>query len=965
MILKDIFINASHWINHSVLCIVILLSAVPNILTAQQSPSSINWKSIDAGNYQIIFPEKITFQGQKVANLMNYFEQFNYKSLKTSPRKIPIVLINQYAAANGFVSPAPFYSHWFTTPAPFDSIEWFNGLAVHEGRHMVQMNKLTDGAGKYTWRVLMGASGSALFSAFYIPVWFMEGDAVTMETALTSGGRGRMPSFNSWERALLLSGKQYSYYRAYLGSYDDMYPNSDHYRLGYMMCSYVRRHYGTEAWDKVLSLTGKYFLFPTFDYALKDVTGRDILDIYNDMFQELKKQLIKQQKNLHITETSVKSPVDKNKWESWLMPYQETGGSILTVRYRKDDVTTLVRINNDGSCEEIKQLPSQTSGAIYSPERSISIANGKALWKENVPDPRWGYRSWSELTVLDINNGKQKRITSGGKYLSFALSPDASKIAGIEYGTKMKYILKILDSNGKKLQQNHLKKYGFLFDPAWSADSKNIVFASLAPEGNSICQYNLKNREIKPLFKPVRNERFRNPVFWKNYVLYGSDYSGIDNIYAIDVNTGKKYQITSRPVGAYYPSVRKTDNSLYFNDYTVNGYHVNRIELDKKKWIPLGQVQKAEINTIDPIVAQEAGRPVDTESAKQNKQYKVKDYSPLLHSINFYGWNLISDKTNLSLTFTSDDFLHTTHATVGYIYNYNEKTHAGLASLTYSGLYPVISVSGGYGERSVKNGNFIKNINDRETTWTEGKVYGDISIPLSFKNGIHRYRITPLIRTGYIHVRNKNNQTELIYESMNKDGDLHFMQYSLNCFHLVENNSQAVNHRWGQILNLSYSHTPFLGEYRGSILSANLDMFFPGLWRTHSIQFEGSYEWRPEIPANTYSFASAMGFPRGYDAVAHKQFIKGSFQYSFPLINISIPVWKLLYFKRINGALFFDYGAGLDKNKYTNYPSTGVELTTEFNILSNKYIKLEMGGRYSFAIEGKDHKFDVVVKSMM
>ena len=248
---------------------VILFLAMFNSGTdiySQQNPSGLKWKSIDTGTYEIIFPEEITPLGQRVANLMVHYEKYNYSSIKATPRGIPIVLINQYAEPNGFVSPAPFYSHWFTTPSSFDSVEWFKGLAIHEGRHMVQMNKLTEGFGKGIWRFLLGDSGSAYFSGLYIPSWFMEGDAVVMETALTKGGRGRTPYFTLWQRGLELSDeKRYSYYKTYLGAYDALAPYPDHYKLGYILSSYIRKHYGKSVWDRVLSDTGRYFLFYKFD----------------------------------------------------------------------------------------------------------------------------------------------------------------------------------------------------------------------------------------------------------------------------------------------------------------------------------------------------------------------------------------------------------------------------------------------------------------------------------------------------------------------------------------------------------------------------------------------------------------------------------------------------------------------------------------------------------------------------
>ena len=42
-----------------------------------------------------------------------------------------------------------------------------------------------------------------------IPDWFFEGDAITMETALTKGGRGRIPAFAMNIRAFSIENTKY------------------------------------------------------------------------------------------------------------------------------------------------------------------------------------------------------------------------------------------------------------------------------------------------------------------------------------------------------------------------------------------------------------------------------------------------------------------------------------------------------------------------------------------------------------------------------------------------------------------------------------------------------------------------------------------------------------------------------------------------------------------------------------
>jgi hypothetical protein len=190
------------------------------------------------------------------------------------------------------------------------------------------------------------------------------------------------------------------------------------------------------------------------------------------------------------------------------------------------------------------------------------------------------------------------------------------------------------------------------------------------------------------------DETFRAPEFYGKYILYVSNYSGIDNIYAIDTDKKKRYQVTSRKFGAYYPEAATTTSTLYFNDYTVNGYTVASMKLNPDKWVPLEKVERRLADTIEPIAKNELARNFDSAYNVPRNEYDVKNYYPILNSINVFGWfpALNSTDSEFFISFLSKDVMHTTDLIVSYIRNFNESTDAGSATLIYSGLYPVITL---------------------------------------------------------------------------------------------------------------------------------------------------------------------------------------------------------------------------------------------------------------------------------
>ncbi len=946
--------------------ILIFLLMPLSITRAQQNPSGIDWKEIDTGTYRIVFPPEIEPLGQYVANLMVHYEKYNYKSMITRPRKIPIVLINQYSQANGFVSTAPFYSHWFTTPSSFDSIEWFKGLAVHEGRHMAQINKLKDGAGKGAWRVLAGPLGTAAFQFLYVPTWFMEGDAVTMETALTRGGRGRLPSFDLWHRTLELSGKRYSYYRSYLGARDDLYPYADYYRLGYILCSYVRNHYGLTVWNRVLERTGKYFLFPTFDSALETETGKDIDEIYQGAMDEYRSLWMMQSSGIEISGSKIESPLTKSGWHSYLYPHSTDNGRITALHFTRNRTLSLVEIKNSKVIKNIRQIPFSAASSSLINERGISFGGDYALWNEQIPDPRWQYRTYSDLRLLNTRTGDLEYLTDYGKYTSSSVSGDGRLAVAVNYGPEMKYRVDVIRISDKKIIEKHtLPEIGHIYDPSVSRDRSKIAFAVLSTKGNALFWIDRSTGNTEKIIDYTFKERMKSPVFSEKYIFYVSDYSGIDNIYALDRVSKERYRVTSRPFGAYFPSLSKDGNTLLFNDYSVNGYSASSMKIIPSAWMPLNKVETRPLNYIDPIAEQELGADRESVNSIPDKKYQVENYSHLANAVNVMGWFPFfnSTDTNFSISLISRDILHTIESSLSYTYNFNENTNAVSGTVIYSGFYPVLKVLGGYGERAV----YLEEENRTDetveySTWKEKTAAGGISLPLNFSRGIHGTFINISVEGGYIEISDKDNENYSIYEDIESDGNLKYMTYSLDFTHNIQGAMNSLGPKYGQVINASFSHTPRESDYRGRILSVDSKLYFPGLTDTHSLLFSGSYEYNDYV---SYLFPGTFLFPRGYDSVRHERFFKGGIDYSMPLINVSIPLWKLVYIKRFIGTVFYDYGAGITGGEKTLYRSAGVEITAEQNLLSNVYLQIEAGMRYSRCFETDENVYEFVLKVPM
>ena len=127
--------------------------------------------------------------------------------------------------------------------------------------------------------------------------------------------------------------------------------------------------------------------------------------------------------------------------------------------------------------------------------------------------------------------------------------------------------------------------------PKWSEDGKQIAVIKNVQQRVTIALINVATGEIQDLL-PYSTGHIGCPVMQGRYVFYNSAYSGIDNIYAIDITTHQRYQVTSRKYGAYNPTITADSRWLIFNDFSRDGMDVVKMPLDLTQWTPLAQVRR-------------------------------------------------------------------------------------------------------------------------------------------------------------------------------------------------------------------------------------------------------------------------------------------------------------------------------------------------------------------------------------
>ena len=915
-----------------------------------QNPSSLKWSQIKTPHFRLIFPSQISLTANRTANVLESVYQPVSKNLGREPRLISIILQNQTAESNGFVSQLPRRSEFFITPPQDYTLlgnnNWLDLLAIHEFRHVVQNDKALTGATKLVYN-LLGNNGFSATTSLTVPNWFWEGDAVGVESSLTTSGRGRIPSFDMVLRTQLLTKGAYSYSKAVCRSYKDFIPN--HYVSGYFMTTYLKNKYGIDAWDKVLEGTYRMPFYPfSFSNNIKKVTGLKTEQLYKQAFKDIEEQWKNQISE--ITETPVKFFKTKiNKYyTNYEYPQILPDGRILALKSGLSDIQQLVVLDTLQNEESVLTL------GVFNDAKMLSVSDSKVVWAEFNYDKRWTERDYSVIKLYDFNNKKLKSITHKSKLTSPSLSADGNKICAIENSVENKNSLVILGINGLEIKRLQNIENALYINPRWF-ENDEIYAVKLLDGLKTIVKIEVESGQETELFTPI-NENIAHPVKHGNYVLYNSGITGIDNIFAFDVVLMKKFQVTNRKFGAFNPTVSADGKTLIFNDFSIKGHQIASMPFEKGKFLAFDENLAKPVKYFGQMVLQEAG-----ENLLKNvstTQFEVKKYSKA-NIFNLYTWGIVlnsSDANNLNLGVASKDLLSTTSISAGYNFNANENQGQFYTNLTYNGWYPTLNFSytngGRQAEISLDKANPIDSL--RSDQWNQQQIIFGVGLPLNFT------------RSKYIQSMNLGVNTFLTQVSgydlterpntLTSNGNFNSMIYTFSYAALLKRASRDVAPKWGFTANFYKRDLLSGSNLNGGLTSYQSSIFAPGILRHHSLRLRGAYQsqagFKNSLGApnkGLYLFGSPTFFPRGYTYRGFEDLTTLSVEYRLPLFDPDWTLGRFLYIKRFKANVFADYGYGstnydffetrdgkrvnLKGSDTKNYNSFGIDFTAQFHFM--------------------------------
>ena len=654
------------------------------------------WSEMGTKHFRLIYPQGLDSLARSYVVDLEQWQPRVGASAGMAPGslhwgRLPVIMHPWNPYSNGSVAWAPKRMDLYTHPEAYGSIpqSWMTQLTVHESRHVSQMQLSYRRPFKWV-NYLVGEMWSGAVSALYTPPVFLEGDAVVAETALTASGRGRTADFLNYYYFAFDNGDWRDWYQWTYGSFKKAGP--DYYTVGYMTVAGMRYFYDQPAFtaDYFDYVTRHPFPVAKLQHYIKRVSGQSfkktwqgIMEGFHDIWTEeadargpfMEMEQVTR-KHAYATDYSNGSWVDNE---------------YLAIKEGKDLAPRLVRINLDGSEDDLGPFASNTS--------SLNPGEHRLFWSETLPGTRWTLDGKSIIRSLE-RSGKRRNLTTEGRL--YNPQPGPGGIAVVEYPVQGGSNLVIIGEFDGKLRQRIPAPPGIqLADPAWVDDT--VYCLGVNDDGFSI--WRLDGSRWTCVLEPT--PQMIENLEGENHVLdFVSDRNGVKELYRYDPASGRAWQLTNSRYGGtdYFWH----DGVLWFNSPTPEGNAIFKAIPPQPKEVDIREVHKYRV--AEKLAEQEKGLLAEIPETARNDVSEPKRYHKVPHLVKFHSWaplyfdydaissmsgDLSYDTASPGVLGLFQNDLGTAWGTAGYSAHPDadkpsEWRHSGHVQFTYTGLYPVL-----------------------------------------------------------------------------------------------------------------------------------------------------------------------------------------------------------------------------------------------------------------------------------
>ena len=929
--------------------VILLLASTAGraqFVTSGTDRGSTRWRSVESASWKIVYPAGADSLAREYARSLEGWRQAVGGSIGIAPNgnyrtKMPVLLHTQNAISNGMVTWLPRRMELYTTPertAP-DPYPWIEQLAVHESRHVAQM-QVAAGMEWKAFNALSGELWTGAFSALYGGPAFLEGDAVVAETALSSSGRARTADFLEFMRASTLEGRHRNWWQWRYGSLNKYTP--DYYKAGYALIAGMRNVYADSLFTQRFydRLRRKWMPYENLKKTMGAVSGFGFGRTWKAIDGNLTEMWTSEAEGRAPYTDSELIGKTPRRYVSYSRLTLAPDG-VYAVRNGINEASTLVFLPfaEDGLSGKEKTI-CPFSSAIGM--MCYSAPSGRLFWSETVPDLRWEQNSCSVIRYID-RKGIKKTLIKGRMLFNPSANPDKPEIAAVEQSGDGRSRIVIFDAiDGRDLSSFAVPAGMQVTETVW-ADGR--IFASVLTENG------LGLRSL-PDFKGLLEDshvKIHSLSSDGSRIFFTSDRGGSNEVYSIPVEGGNPVQLTSSLVGARGGIM--APGGLVFTSVSTKGRlpyfcpsdSLRSEEVDwsvRHKWVWEDRISEQEkaIMKVKGIA----------EPSPEVEVSEPAHYGKAAHLLHVHSWlplyvnpdevaaasvETVSQSSWLGATAFFQNLLGTFHGSAGMILLpsiFNAPYAGASAQFTYEGLFPVFEAGFKIGEKYASDG---------WSTFRDGSVLpSGESHDLAFSSNFRTYVPLNLSSGGW-------NRGAIISASLNVSNDLEgvtvlrtpdeeFEEKASGSIAAAPDGkrrtfgkatvaarfytmrpipSSCIYPKLGIGIEAGYRMFPWMKDLAAPIGYIHAYGYLPGLWKTHGLRL--SYTAERQEGGKVKSMA-ANYIPRGMSGIkGFREYLADypersifSADYVFPFWSIeSDRLCSFAYVRNMEATLHWDY----------------------------------------------------------
>lgn len=939
--------------------------------TGGADPAGLKWFSISSKHYKVIYPEGADSLAGEYCRHLEHYRLAESASSGMAPgegyrRRTPVILHTHHGISNGVVTWAPRRADLYTLPQAYnpEPMPWIKTLAIHEGRHLAQMQFGYRGRLRPLTFVL-GDMAAGAYSAIWPGPWFLEGDAVVAETALSAYGRGRSADFLEHYKVCFGSGDWRNWYRWRYGSYRHYAP--DHYALGYMTIGGARFCYDdaefTERYfDNIVSSPLTFF---NTEKTVRQASGKSFRESFREIMNAFRDRWAAYDAGREPFTVTEQVQGD-GSWYKEMNGGVWCGGKLYSVCSGLATPAMLTEYDpQTGKVRNVRAFASYVS--------RLRSSDGKLWWSESVSDDRWELSMTSRIRCYDTDSGKISNLTRKGRLFNPVPSADGKSIAAISFPYGGGSEIVILDSDSGRIRAGRALPDSLqAFEVCFVGGDLAVSTVSDGGSGLFLLCGGLEG-ELRCLSEPLPVS-IRNIFADGSRLLFTSDRDGSQELYGIDTATGDVRQLTNLKNGG--DNFCKEGDYYYFTTLNTSGKLLHRLHADNAENRPVNfrDIHKYEVaetlSRQERRLASDKGLewpddrlPGDTAISAPERYRKVP------HLLRFHSWapiyfnydNLKAssgdytyEQASAGVTALFQNSLGTAWGFVGYSFHEDPNRsvykaagkesghkfrHSGHLSFTYAGLYPVFELTADLGDRAAIRyyrrtivGSGGKNVEKvYGSLLSHPYLYGELKayVPLNFSSGGWRRGLIPQVTYSASNDLFDKTAVNISYggDLFGSGGHAHFLdctegdnvfmhrvKASVRGYLLRPAATSGVYPHIGIGAEIGWSSRIAMSDLYSSSVYSYVYGYLPGLMRTQGLRLTGTLQHRSD--ADISRSAAVNITPRGFSGSGAESFVTGLYPDQLSLTaDYAIPVWMgdiscfspFFYIKNFELTPHFDY----------------------------------------------------------